>query len=498
MARIPIAEIPNLRAGIPQAQMINSPGGKVSLMGIAGDLQQRQMPLYAFSGEGEGWQALGEAGAKVGAVLEDFNMKRLEAQNLISLAQADNLMRDEYAKHQAEIATLPETEWVPKWKERIPQIQAKMKEFGFSPEAAQRAELEFSRFSGRASVELATNATKQTLERGKGAIMNQMEQAELEGNPEKFFALNEKLTKDGFQTPEEGEKNAIGMEFRERIRSIQSMPPNARIKYLESEDVNLAPEKVGALLDEAKRDNHNLVVEKYETLLNEVSEGTMKLDDAIKEADEWDLPAKLKESITQKGKLIFDASPEGWTKAREFYDKTLDLVTKYGADETVNRDKEYEILQHIESLPDGYKSEARKLFDDATAFKGSSVKMLEKDGIERLDVHYRAGAFALTGQEKRGMKEHEIKSIELQTKHALQRKFREYIKKTPDASQTDVEAWFAKQFGDDDVKSKSFFSTLDPSFSVTVLNKLMPKPQKQTSADESDNVIDGLEGPLPK
>jgi hypothetical protein len=342
-------------------------------------------------------------------------------------------------------------------------------------------------------VELATNATKQTLERGKMEIMNRVERAELEGDDATALTYLGKAHQDGFITDEEKQKAELGIEIRGRVRSIQSMPPNARIKYLKSEDVNLAPEKVSALLDEAKRDNHNLVVEKYETLLNEVSEGTMKLDDAIKEADKWDLPAKLKESISLKGKMIFDASPEGQTKAREFYDETLKLVTDYGADETVDRDKEYNILQHLDNLPDGYKAEARKLYDDAVSFKGSSAKMLEKEGIERLEVHFRSGAFALNGEQRRGKNEHEIKAMELGKKHALQRKYREYIKQTPDASQTDVESWFSKQFGDKDEKSKAYF--FNPSFSRTILDAVMPPPSKKP-VDDPDLQIDGLDNPI--
>jgi hypothetical protein len=184
MARIPIAQIPNA----PQlAQPVVTPTGapRVSLMAAAQNLQQESMPLDSFSGAAKGLEALGEAGQRVSAVLQDFSLKMAAVQDESNLAKADKIYNETYAQYQQELQTLRPEEWGPKWLEKEEGLRRSTGELAMSARARRQLDAFHDRFVGNAAIQIRTLSNKRVIEQGReevaGAFGRMIEAGNAEG-----------------------------------------------------------------------------------------------------------------------------------------------------------------------------------------------------------------------------------------------------------------------------------------------------------------------------
>lgn len=221
MPRIPLADIPNAPQGA-NAPLTQYPDFRVNYSGIADSLKQKGLSAEPFLADAGGLGAIGRAVEQVGGIANQFAMQKLEAQNVIDVAKAENLMSDYSAKKQAEMETLPPDQWDSHFSEGLPELQKQIDDLGVSPRAAEAISANYTRWAGKTRANIGFDAVKTSIENGRQEVKVAMDRAFKTGDMEQYVRLGENAVKTGLMLNSEVEHGKFELEQAQKNESLQT------------------------------------------------------------------------------------------------------------------------------------------------------------------------------------------------------------------------------------------------------------------------------------
>ena len=440
-----LTNYPNMQA--------NFGGIQGAMAGAAQAGQQRQIGQGAFDAPAIGMQNLGRAAAAMGEDVGQIAGKMFRAQNLMAVSAADNMMREEYAKHKMEMATKPPEQWAEKWQARLPKLQDRISAMGLSPMAAEEVGMQFQKFTSSASIDLAGDALSETLKRGRQEIDNSVQRAVDEGRYEDAFSGVMKEIDSGMISPQEGEGMMIKIE-REKREADTTMAMNADpegfIAAVESGDIEVSPVEKDRLIRNAKIVQREKMVESSDALEQRVLTGDVKTEDEIRQfGEENGWPEKLVLSHIKTLSVIEEGSEAGQARIQQSRVDIQAAISAYNPEVDAN-DKEYWRIKDMinDTMPEGMRAEFLKdLSDDR---KDGKIKP-KKEILSKVDSY----TSLLLNANFFGKRDKAAdKLAAAQRANGLMTRFRAWLKEQPDTvSQADADDWISKEVNGDVKKS---------------------------------------------
>lgn len=456
MARIPIAQIPNA----PQlAQPVVTPTGapRVSLMAAAQKLQQESMPLDSFSGAAKGLEALGEAGQRVSAVLQDFSMRMSQANDVAATSEAEMLLSDKYGSLQAEMEKTSVDQWPELVKVRLPEWKKEIDDIPMSSGARTSLERYYRQFADGLTVDVRTRANTAVIQKGRQTLMANVDRRIGEQDHVGARKVLQTGVDAGLLAGTEAQVKSAeidGNEMDMRVQDWIAQDPHVAAQSLRTESTGfLHLDQNPRLKARYAQIANDKVFELTEAATNTLEQGI----DSGEISDETQLqrlavqarlPKEEVESLSKSMKLSAPTSPEG--KAIYLGQQSTLLTTIQKYDPALDDDKS------------GYRAIRRQVREqilpaDRAAYLESLNKIMTQGSTvtnrARADIYGRIdflaqqeqmGTFRNSGGEMDFEKEQTVWRKAIQ----LKRDADEYLKITPNPTPDEINSWLNPRIRD--------------------------------------------------
>jgi GH24 family phage-related lysozyme (muramidase) len=306
-------------------------------------------------------QDLGKAVKEAAGVPADLSLRLQRAQNTADIARADVIMRDAFASHQDRMQGMPETQWEETWKtEGLKSVREQIDNLGLSQAARDQLTPDLIQWEGATSIQVRTQATKQTIGNNRLAVKNAVDRAVLDGDFELAISHYKNGVSSALFSPEEGDAGIVEIEERVKakakedqasgIASAIETDPGSAIPELEKAargepnafGEGIEPLKAKRFLSMAQREDKNRKVELRVDLHNRIISGDILDPETLRKESGGKLDEKTLKSLEKiMGKEIpFD--PETFSKLRT-------QIVAYNASTDQDGSKLNEIMTGIET-----------------------------------------------------------------------------------------------------------------------------------------------------
>lgn len=331
-----------------------------SLARGAANLRERPVDSGAVNAGVLALQDLGQAVKEAAGVPSDFSLRLQKAQNTADIARADVIMRDAFAAHQDRMQGMPEAQWEETWKtEGLKSVREQIDALGLSQAARDQLTPDLIQWEGATSIQVRTQATKQTIGNNRLAVKNAVDRSVMDGDYELAISHYKNGVKTGLFSPEEGDAGVVQIEERVKakakedqangIASAIEMNPAAAIPELRK-NVNgepsiygeVEPIKAQRMLTMAENELKNRKIELRTDLHNRVISGEILDPETLRKEAGGKLDEKALQSLekTMGKEIPFD--PETFSKLRT-------RIAAYDADADQDGTKLNEIMTGIET-----------------------------------------------------------------------------------------------------------------------------------------------------
>ena len=148
-------------------------------------------------------------------ILKQFSLKKQQAENVATLAEADRRMKEAYAQYEMEMQQSgDETEWAGKWQEQLSQLSGELMEKPMAPVVREALSQKYADYKSTTTIGVQQAVTQQSILRNKAQVERSveydLENGELDSAVEKVQAGVDS----GLYSPLEAQKRIEGMEAR--------------------------------------------------------------------------------------------------------------------------------------------------------------------------------------------------------------------------------------------------------------------------------------------
>lgn len=442
----------------------NLSGASASINRAGAQLQQNTVDLNAFAGEGAALAEMGGALSGVGlqatAIIADFQGKINRARDTGKLAEADGVMQQKFADFQQERTTLPETEWVKVWQEKkLPELQKQLESLELSGTAARQLEPAIIKYQSTTSIQLQTDAWKQTTANSRDAVLVAAGRASSNGDFESAEVHLSQGVDAGLITRGDADILLLKMEEDQRAQEIHQAV--ADDPFGVEEDIAAAlkgegsqffpwiqkPEQLRRIQSMAQQEANQVRRETAVTLDNEILTGALDNEEEIRQrAAAGGLGEKDTRSLISSLYVEQANTPEGQAKYMKSFVDIQDKVAAYDSKQDPKDEKYMEILRDIRSsvVPGEREALLKDLKDARTQGRTPSAEMRTtfRDAIGELR---KSGFFGDDGgvDEKTKKLKDPTKFLDVETKRAEAVILIEgWLKKNPSASPEEAKQQF--------------------------------------------------------
>jgi hypothetical protein len=384
-------------------------GARHGVQALEQGKRERVRPEHFGAAMSAGIDAIGQSIGIAGQAVSAFQERMMRAKELVDKSRVDAALMDTVGSFWKEVEeqNIPETEWTPRFFQRVEEVKGRIAELGISQRILPEVEASLVSFSARHGNDVAMKATHRSLEIARGTILNTSARKAMTGDLEGAIGDIHSAYDDGLIDAVTKDRELLKLEMvdrNEKIALVMNEAPHVLEEDLQEALTtgksklfpDLQPTEIQKLHRAAQGQRRNTQLAELEALDDRILKGEIMTEESLEEELK-----KSKVPIGEKDKRSLLASmsqevrntPEARAAYHEFYGQLMDEVANYDPQTDENDEQFLTLLRAVrEKVEPGEKdwllsdlkkarNEGRKPSQDVLSGTFSMIRTMEQQNV---------------------------------------------------------------------------------------------------------------------